>query len=250
MRFAGAVDPGGDRFGAVRDPALLFTARSRRCSRPAPRRLRDRGGAHRGAPRPRCASWRRPACTCSSRSRWPPPTDEARELIAVCEQAGIRAAVGHVERFNPALLELRRRVAGRPARRGVPDRHRARRPVPRPRPRRRRRQGPRHARPRPRALARRRARRPRRGRRPSTAWAASTRTSCSSTGRLEQRASRFNCVVDWLSPTKVRRTRDPRRARDARRRHADRRPHVLRERRRQLRVVPTRRRCGASARAT
>jgi predicted dehydrogenase len=39
-------------------------------------------------------------------------TDEARELIEVCREAGIRAAVGHVERFNPALLELRRRVQG------------------------------------------------------------------------------------------------------------------------------------------
>src|SRR5512133_3228870 len=35
---------------------------------------------------------------------------DARELIDACQSAGIRAAVGHVERFNPALLELRRRA--------------------------------------------------------------------------------------------------------------------------------------------
>jgi len=34
---------------------------------------------------------------------------EAREIIDVVSGAGVRAAVGHVERFNPALLELRRR---------------------------------------------------------------------------------------------------------------------------------------------
>ncbi len=36
--------------------------------------------------------------------------DEGREIIALCDAAGIRAAVGFVERCNPALLELRRRV--------------------------------------------------------------------------------------------------------------------------------------------
>ena len=51
------------------------------------------------------------------------------------------------------------------------------------------------------------------------------------TGRLENAIS-FNCVVDWLSPTKVRQHARPRRARDARRRHAHRRPDLLRERRR------------------
>ncbi len=35
---------------------------------------------------------------------------EAKEVIAACETAGVRAAVGHVERFNPALMELRRRT--------------------------------------------------------------------------------------------------------------------------------------------
>jgi UDP-N-acetylglucosamine 3-dehydrogenase len=108
VRFAGAVDPGGDRFAAVRDPALLFIdTASLLAAGPvdfaivavpteehlgAVRRLAAEG-VHLLVEKPLAAS-----------------TDEARELIAVCEQAGIRAAVGHVERFNPALLELRRRT--------------------------------------------------------------------------------------------------------------------------------------------
>jgi predicted dehydrogenase len=36
--------------------------------------------------------------------------DDARTLIDACRAAGIHAAVGHVERFNPALLEMRRRT--------------------------------------------------------------------------------------------------------------------------------------------
>ena len=67
-------------------------------------------------------------------------------------------------------------------------------------------QGPRDPRPRPRALAGRRARGAAWQPRPSTAWAASTRTSCSPPGGSRTTIS-FNCVVDWLSPTKVRQTR-------------------------------------------
>jgi predicted dehydrogenase len=37
-------------------------------------------------------------------------TDEAREIIELVRAAGLHGAVGHVERCNPALLELRRRV--------------------------------------------------------------------------------------------------------------------------------------------
>ena len=55
------------------------------------------------------------------------------------------------------------------------------------------------------------------------------------TGRLESAVS-FNCVVDWLSPAKVRRTRVLGELGHARRRHAHRRPHVLRQRRDDVRV--------------
>ena len=109
IAFAGAVDPGGDRYGAVRD------ARSR--LRSIHELLED------GQPDFAVVAV---------------PTDEhlpvARTLAAagvhmliekplagtVAEAEGghrarasgpaIRAAVGHVERFNPALIELRRRT--------------------------------------------------------------------------------------------------------------------------------------------
>jgi predicted dehydrogenase len=36
--------------------------------------------------------------------------EEGEQIVAACERAGVRAAVGHVERFNPALIALRERV--------------------------------------------------------------------------------------------------------------------------------------------
>ncbi len=36
---------------------------------------------------------------------------EARAIKDACEEAGVTGAVGHVERFNPSLIELRRRVS-------------------------------------------------------------------------------------------------------------------------------------------
>lgn len=36
---------------------------------------------------------------------------QAREVIAAATRAGVKLAVGHVERFNPAVIELKRRLA-------------------------------------------------------------------------------------------------------------------------------------------
>jgi predicted dehydrogenase len=36
----------------------------------------------------------------------------AREIVELCAGAGVAGAVGHVERFNPALQEMRRRLLG------------------------------------------------------------------------------------------------------------------------------------------
>ena len=36
--------------------------------------------------------------------------EEAQELIDAAEQAGVALAVGHIERFNPAVIELKRRI--------------------------------------------------------------------------------------------------------------------------------------------
>jgi UDP-N-acetylglucosamine 3-dehydrogenase len=110
MRFAGAVDPGGDRFGAVADGALVFATVDELLAAPggppdfaviavpteehlhAVREL-ARAGVHVLVEKPLAAT-----------------ADEARELIGVVRDAGVRGAVGHVERCNPALRALRARV--------------------------------------------------------------------------------------------------------------------------------------------
>jgi predicted dehydrogenase len=112
LRLAGAVDPGGDRHGAVRDPALVvpsiaalldgphappdfaIVAAPTEEHLPAVRELAA-AGVHVLVEKPLAAT-----------------TDEARELIDVVQAAGVHGAVGHVERSNPALIELRRRVQG------------------------------------------------------------------------------------------------------------------------------------------
>jgi UDP-N-acetylglucosamine 3-dehydrogenase len=110
MRFAGAVDPGGDRFGAVADGALVFAAVDELLAAaggppdfaviavpteehlPAVRELAG-AGVHVLVEKPLAAT-----------------AGEARELIGIVREAGVRGAVGHVERCNPALRALRARV--------------------------------------------------------------------------------------------------------------------------------------------
>jgi predicted dehydrogenase len=116
VAFAGAVDPGGDRFGVVRDPGLIFGSLDELLAAgpidfaivavPTEEHLHavlelTGAGVHVLVEKPLAAT-----------------AAEAHELIAAVEAAGVHGAVGHVERFNPALLELRRRLAagqlGRP----------------------------------------------------------------------------------------------------------------------------------------
>ena len=108
--FAGAADPGGDRFGAVGDPRLVFASLDALLAAgpvdfaivavpteehlPAVRKLAA-AGIHVLVEKPLAATGA-----------------EGRELIALVQAAGVHGAVGHVERFNPALLELRRRLTG------------------------------------------------------------------------------------------------------------------------------------------
>lgn len=110
MRLAGAVDPGGDRHRALRDSALLHDDVAALLSAPggppdfavvatpteehlpAVRELAA-AGVHVLVEKPLAAS-----------------TEEARELIDLVRGAGVHGAVGHVERCNPALVQLRRRV--------------------------------------------------------------------------------------------------------------------------------------------
>lgn len=112
MRFAGAVDPGGDRFGAVADGALVFATVDELLAGvggsgppdfavvavPTEEHLRAvrelaAAGVHVLVEKPLAAT-----------------ADEARELISIVRDAGVRGAVGHVERCNPALRALRARV--------------------------------------------------------------------------------------------------------------------------------------------
>ncbi len=108
FEFAGAVDPGGDRFGAVRDPALVYAKLDDLLADGVP------DFAVVAVPTEEHMS---SALACAQaginvlvEKPLAATSAEAAAIIAACEAAGVRAAVGHVERYNPALLELRRRV--------------------------------------------------------------------------------------------------------------------------------------------
>jgi predicted dehydrogenase len=108
VAFIGAVDPGGDRFDAVRDDTLLFTDLGALLSagRPDFAIVAVPTEEHVSAVGTLAAEGvnvlvEKPLAATAT---------EGRALIDVCRAAGIHAAVGHVERFNPALLELRRRT--------------------------------------------------------------------------------------------------------------------------------------------
>ncbi len=107
VRFAGAVDPGGDRFGAA-PPGSLFASVDELLASGAPDfaivavpteehlnavRALAGAGVHVLVEKPLASS-----------------VDAAHELIDIVEVAGVHAAVGHVERFNPALVALRDRL--------------------------------------------------------------------------------------------------------------------------------------------
>jgi UDP-N-acetylglucosamine 3-dehydrogenase len=107
--FAGAVDPGGDRYRAVHDPELVFADLDALLAStgvpdfavvavPTEEHVTavDRlaaEGVHVLVEKPLAAS-----------------EEEGRELIAAVERTGVRGAVGHVERYNPALLAARERL--------------------------------------------------------------------------------------------------------------------------------------------
>jgi len=203
VAFAGAVDPGGDRFGVVRDPALVYSSIADLLAAgpvdfaivavPTEEHLGAvkelvAAGVHVLVEKPLAAT-----------------TAEAQELVSVVRDAGLHGAVGHVERFNPALIGLRDRVQrgdlGRPfliatERLGpFPDRIRDVGVV---------KDLATHDLDLVRWL----------GGSPVERVAAETQHRTGRdhedlvlvTGRLRSEVS-FNCVVDWLTPAKVRRTR-------------------------------------------
>lgn len=108
IEFAGAVETGGDRYDSIRDPDLIFDSIDRllAAGRPdfavvalptdeharAAIRLAEEG-VHVLVEKPLAGT-----------------AAEAGAIIAACGQASVHGAVGHVERFNPALIDLRRRI--------------------------------------------------------------------------------------------------------------------------------------------
>ncbi len=110
IEFAGAADPGGDRFRAVHMKELVFESVDALLARdgldfaivavPTDLHL---SVAQRLAAAGVSMLIEKPLAATG---------EEARRIVEVCSGAGIKVAVGHVERFNPALLELRRRLLG------------------------------------------------------------------------------------------------------------------------------------------
>jgi UDP-N-acetylglucosamine 3-dehydrogenase len=106
--FAGAVDPTGDRFAAVRDPALVFASIEALLAarRPDFAIVAVPTDEHVAAVEALTAHGihvlvEKPLASTAA---------EAQRIMEAVRRAGLVAAVGHVERYNPALLELRRRV--------------------------------------------------------------------------------------------------------------------------------------------
>jgi UDP-N-acetylglucosamine 3-dehydrogenase len=108
MRFAGAVDPGGDRFGAVRDGALVYDSLDALLAAGVPdfaviavpteehvtaAQALAGAGVHVLVEKPLAAT-----------------ADEARTIIDAVARAGVHGAVGHVERCNPALRGMRSKL--------------------------------------------------------------------------------------------------------------------------------------------
>lgn len=108
VEFVGAVDVAGDPYGALHDPASLH---------PTLEALLERG-------RPDFAVVALPTSAHGEAARAlaeagvhvlveKPLADsvaEGEEIIAACREAGVHSAVGHVERYNPALQDMRARM--------------------------------------------------------------------------------------------------------------------------------------------
>ena len=140
------ADPAGDPHGVAgelevfRDVEQLIAAGIDYCMVAAP----DPSSTSRSAWRSR-----RPACTRSSRSRWPRTPPGRPSWSRRSSRAGLVGAVGPHRALQPGAAEPAHPARAGRARRGVPGDHPPTGPVPGPDRRRRRGQGPRHARHRP-----------------------------------------------------------------------------------------------------
>lgn len=107
-QFAGAVDPGGDRYGAVLDPARVHASVEALLAAGAP------DFAVVAVPTAQHAEVAAQLARASVHVLVEKPlagtVAEAEGLLTAIEEAGVRGAVGHVERYNPALLGVREHI--------------------------------------------------------------------------------------------------------------------------------------------
>ena len=108
VQFAGAVDPRGDWFRAVYDRSLVFGT---------VQELLAQGGLDFAvvavpteAHLPVVEVLAEAGISLLIEKPLAATAAQAREIVDICAGAGVVAAVGHVERFNSALQELRRRL--------------------------------------------------------------------------------------------------------------------------------------------
>ncbi len=108
VAFAGAVDPGGDRYRAVHTPELVLESVEQLLARgpldfaivavPTESHVTV---AEQLAAAGVAMLIEKPLAATS---------DSAQRIVDLCEAASVAGCVGHVERFNPALQEMRRRL--------------------------------------------------------------------------------------------------------------------------------------------
>ena len=107
--FVGAVDPGGDRYRSVADPRLIHASVAELIERSAPQ------FAVVAVPTDQHLPVARELMAAGASVLIEKPlastTGQAREIVALAERAGVLGAVGHVERFNAPLRQMRARIA-------------------------------------------------------------------------------------------------------------------------------------------
>ena len=97
--------------GRVRRHHARMPGRERRRGIARPRRrCGDDRGTHPSASRRSRSLASSAACTFWSRSRSPPPSPRASDIIAAARRAGVTLMIGHVERFNPAVQAIKEAI--------------------------------------------------------------------------------------------------------------------------------------------
>jgi predicted dehydrogenase len=109
VAFAGAVDPAGDRHAVLRDGGVVYESLEALLSAGPPPDFAVVAvptADHLGVAETLAAA----GVAFLIEKPLAATAEEGRRIIRLAEETGVRGAVGHVERCNPALLELRRRL--------------------------------------------------------------------------------------------------------------------------------------------